>query len=193
MDGESTPVMAYLTRDASQFLISAFGLIFEDERGGLYRNGDWVASVDFVVLVQNMIQYLAASVATTGQRSVSPGEPVTLPVPLDADEVDVVRPDGTRESIPTAAYRTIHYARTRQVGAYQLEPGVPRCDTFAVNLFNDTESDVSPTRTVTLGADRVEARTGTVEVNEPAWMYFLLALLVLLLVEWIVYNRRVFV
>ncbi len=193
MDGESTPVMAYLTRDAGQFLISAFGLIFEDDRGGLYRNGDWVASVDFVVLVQNMIQYLASNVATTGKRSISPGEPVTLPVPQGADEVDVVRPDGTTDSIPTAEYRTIHYARTRQVGAYRVEPGVPRGDAFAVNLFNETESNVTPAQTVTLGADRVEARSGTVDINKPAWMYFLLALLLLLLLEWIVYNRRVFV
>ncbi|MGB2985113.1 MAG: BatA and WFA domain-containing protein, partial [Phycisphaerae bacterium] len=33
VDGETSPVIAYLTRDASQYLISAFSLITEDESG----------------------------------------------------------------------------------------------------------------------------------------------------------------
>ena len=62
-----------------------------------------------------------------------------------------------------------------------------------MNLFNPVESRVAPATSLTFGASAVEAKAGEVEINKPAWRYLLGAILVLLLLEWIVYNRRVFV
>jgi len=193
VDGETSPVLAYLTRDASQFLISAFALLTEDEFGNLLMNTYWVTSVDFVVFMQNAVQYLAANVATTGKKSVSPGEPVTLPIPKKVTDVKILRPDGVEDQVPSAGYQTIHYARTRQVGTYRVEPGVPGDDVFAVNLFNTVEGRVEPAPRLTIGADSVETQAGSIEVNQPFWPYLLLAVLALLLVEWVVYNHRIFI
>jgi hypothetical protein len=55
------------------------------------------------------------------------------------------------------------------------------------------ESHVAPAATLTVGAGNVPPQAATVEVNKPAWKYFLIALLALLLIEWVVYNRRVMV
>ncbi len=192
VDGETSPVIAYLTRDASQFLISAFGLISEDDAGNLLMNTHWVTSVDFVVFMQNAVQYLAANLAIVGRKSVSPGEPLTLPIPKVSGDVTIHRPDGVDDQVPAAGYQTIHYARTRQVGPYRVEPGLPGDDVFAVNLFNAVESQVKPSGQLTMAADSVEAQAGAVEVSEPAWPYLLLVILVLLILEWIVYNRRIF-
>ena len=78
-------------------------------------------------------------------------------------------------------------------GAFHLEPGVEGSDTFAVNLYNPIESWVAPSTWMPLGADSLESRAGSTEINEPAWPYVLMAMLVILLLEWVVYNRRVFV
>lgn len=193
IEGETSPVLSYLTRDASQFLISAFSLITEDDEGNSLMNTYWVTSVDFVVFMQNAVYYLAGSVATAGEKSIGPGDPVTLPLPAKVADVSMHRPDGTVDTVPGAGFQTVHYARTRQVGTYRLEPGVRGHDMFSVNLFNWVESTVKPAPRLTLGADSVEARAASVEVNEPAWPYLLLAALALLLIEWIVYNYRVFV
>jgi hypothetical protein len=193
IDGETSPVMSYFTRNASQFIISAFRVIIEDDDGHTLMNTYWVTNVDFVVFMQNVIQYLSANVATRGKKSVSPGEPVTLPIPQEVEQVRVARPDKKEDRVPSAGYQTIHYADTRLVGTYRIEPGVPGQDAFAVNLFNAVESRVEPAETLTIGADSVEAQAATVEVNVPAWHYFLIGMLVLLLVEWVVYNQRVFV
>lgn len=193
MEGETSPVLAYLTRDASQFLISAFALIVTDERGVARLNTDWIAKLDFVVFMQNAVQFLAANLSTTGKKSVAPGEAVSLPIPPRLDTVKIIRPDGVTDSVPAARYQTIHYARTRAVGPYRVEPGVAGQDVFAVNLFNPVESDVAPVRSLTVGAGKIEPQAAGVQVSKPAWTYFLLALLVLLLLEWMVYNRRVMV
>jgi len=193
VEGERTPVMAYLTRDASQYLISAFSVVGEDEEGNLYRNGNWVATLDFVVLVQNMVQFLAADISVKGERGVLPGEPVMAPIPDKVETVRIHRPDGVIDFISTGSYQSIHYASTRNVGVYRIDPALPRYEVFAVNLFNRNESNVAPVPSVTLGAGKVTARAATIEVSKPAWAYFLLAVLALLLLEWLIYNRRVLV
>ncbi len=193
MDGETSPVLSYVSRDASQFLISAFRLIVDDELGYTRMNTYWVTSVDFVVFMQNVVQFLSANLAAGGKKSVFPGEPVTLPIPKRTEQVTVTRPDKVCDQVPSAGYQTIHYADTRQVGVYRLDPGLQGHDAFAVNLFNAVESRVEPLEELTIGAVSVQAQAGTVEVNEPAWHWFLISLLVLLLLEWVVYNQRVFV
>lgn len=193
IDGASSPILAYFTRDGSQFLMAAFGLIVPDEMGNYRYNTYWVHDADFIVFVYNVIQFLSSNVATTGRKSIRPGEPIELPAPPNVEEVRILRPDGRDETVPMPGRRTLHYARTRLVGIYRVEPGVEGHDTFAVNLFNSNESRVEPAGTLTLGAQVVKAQTGRMEVNKPAWPYFLIALLVLLLMEWVVYNHRVFV
>lgn len=192
IDGATSPVMSYLARDASQYLIIAFALM-KEERGSYVLNTYWVANPDFVVFTHNAVHYLAAALATTGKKSLRPGEPVTLPLPRGTTRVAIHRPDGTQERDVPAANQTLHYGRTRAVGAYRVEPGVPGHDTFAVNLFNAEESQVAPAPALALGTDMVATKRANVEVNEPAWPYLVGGMLVLLLLEWIVYNRRVFV
>lgn len=193
IDGETSPVVAYFTRESSQFLVSAFSLLTEDEDGNVLMNTQWGTSVDFVVFMQNAVNFLGSNINTTGRKSVRPGEPVTLPIPAGVSSVKVLGPDGVADDVTASGFQTIHYARTRRVGTYHVEPGVEGHDTFAVNLFNQTESMVEPASTLTLGAAAVASQAGTMEVNEPAWVYFLLAMLALLLLEWIIYNRRILV
>ncbi|MBI4717550.1 MAG: VWA domain-containing protein [Planctomycetes bacterium] len=193
IEGESSPVLAYLPGGGSQFLISAFALAVEDDEGRLRFNTDWTANVDFVVFLYNTVQYLTSNVGTRSRRSVTPGEAVTLPVPPRTEAVTVTRPDGSEDRAAAAEAGLFHYARTQRVGAYRVTPAVPGAEAFAVNLFNRTESNIRPTDAVTLGGERIEAKAESLALNRPAWRYFLLAGLGFLLLEWIVYNRRVFV
>ncbi|MFQ5413676.1 MAG: BatA and WFA domain-containing protein [Phycisphaerae bacterium] len=193
MDGQTSPVMSFLSRDARQYLICAFKLIVEDEFGRPSMNTFWVTQVDFVVFMQNAIQFLASNIAATGERSVAPGQPVTLPIPKGVEQVTIRHPDNATDPVPSAGFQNIHYARTRDVGVYHVEPGVPGADAFVVNLFNAVESDVSPANTLTIGAESVRASQSTVRVRRPAWQYFLAGVLALLLIEWIVYNKRIFI
>lgn len=193
IEGETGPVLAYLTREGSQFLLSAFSLVIERPGGVALLNTHWAAGVDFIVFLQNAVQTLASNIAGTGKRSVRPGEPVTLSVPPRVDQLTILRPDGSSERIATAGAVTASFARTHLVGAYRVEPAQPGADAFAVNLFNAGESQVSPVESLSLGDGSVPAQAASVETNRPFWPVLLLALLGVLVLEWVVYNRRVFV
>jgi hypothetical protein len=193
MDGETAPVMAHLSRGASQYLISAFSLVVRDDAGMERYNTDWPTKPDFVVFMQNAVSFISSNQSVAGKKSLLPGEPITIPAPPGSEEVRIARPDGTSDSIKIGGQEAVHYGQTRQVGVYRIEPALPGQDACAVNLFNPVESNIAPVRTLTVGAEGTTTQTASVEVNKPAWKYFLIALLVLLLLEWLVYNRRVMV
>jgi hypothetical protein len=193
IDGQSSPVLAYLPREGSQFLISAFALITAGDDGRDLMNTFWVTSVDFVVFIQNAVGYLSSSLSLTGRRGVSPGDPITIPAPERTESLTVRRPDGDLVTVSTAGGQTAHYAHTRQVGVYRAEPGITGQDTFVVNLFNAVESNVAPRTDLFIAGAAVATDEGSVETSRPAWKYVLLAMLFMLGLEWTVYNRRVYV
>lgn len=193
IDGQTSPVLGYLSRDGSHYMVSAFSVITHDDAGNPLLNTDWVTSLDFVVFMQNAVQFLSGSTSTEAKRSIVPGDPMTVPIPPNLDEVKIHRPDGVIDRVPAAGYDTIHYARTRRVGTYRLDPALPGHELFAVNLFNQVESAVAPSATLALGAGVVNAQAGSIQVNKAGWPFVLLALLAVLLLEWVVYNLRVFV
>ncbi|UCG15483.1 MAG: VWA domain-containing protein [Phycisphaerales bacterium] len=194
MDGETSPVLAYLARDGRQYLICAFGLLVADEETQQpLLNTFWVTQTHFPMFVYNSVQYLSASLATRGLRNIHPGEPVMIPIADRASKIRVRRPDGSTDVVQTLGSDTVPYARTRTVGIYRSEPGIDGQDRFAVNLFSSSESNVAANDNFTIGADVIAGSGGIDTVNKPIWPYLLLAVLVIVLLEWVIYNKRVFV
>ncbi len=193
IEGKEKPILSYLTREATQYIISAFSLVETDSNGNAFATTDWPYKVDFVVFMQNAIQFLSSNVITAGEKNVSPGEPVLVSFPADADKVTVIRPNSGRDEVHLSGYQTGHYARTRLVGVYEIDPAVEGENIFTVNLFDEIESQVKPADTLSIGMQVVEASAGQIQENKPIWGWFLLGLLAILLIEWIVYNLRIFV
>ncbi|MFH0983267.1 MAG: BatA and WFA domain-containing protein [Planctomycetota bacterium] len=193
IEGESSPVLSYLTREGSQYLICAFRLLVEDEVGEPMMNTFWATKAHFPVFMYNALAFLSSSLSTTARLAVRPGDPVALAVPAGEDTLVIRRPDGTRDTLTPGKARVAHYARTQRVGVYRAEPAVAGQETFAVNLFSPIESNVRPSTRLTVGTTTLKATDGAQLVNEPLGPYLLLAALVVLLLEWVIYNKRVFV
>ncbi|MCH7527565.1 MAG: hypothetical protein IID39_09020, partial [Planctomycetes bacterium] len=141
----------------------------------------------------NAIQYLSSSLHTTGAATIRPGEPKSVPIPPNTRSVTVKMPNARRDTIPTGAAPNVTFARTRRVGVYEVEPAIEGEGTFAVNLFSPNESAVRPAEVVVVSGTAVAGTRGQARVNEPIWSWFVLAILLVLLLEWVVYNKRVFV
>jgi hypothetical protein len=83
------------------------------------------------------------------------------------------------------------YGDTERCGVYRAEweDGVQR---FAVNLLDPDESSIEPRPSVQIGAEAIQAGETRKQPRE-LWKYAVLAGLFFLILEWYVYNRRVFV
>ena len=62
-----------------------------------------------------------------------------------------------------------------------------------MNLVDENESFVAPNEEFHVAAGDVTTETRVQKVNRPLWPWLLGALAVVLLVEWFIYNKRVFI
>lgn len=145
--------------------------------------------IGFPVLVQNLSEWMLPP--SVPSRSFHPDEAVTIVPETGATEVTVTRPDGSRRTVATGAIAT--FADTDQVGVYTVDQtlaGKVDRSWFAVNLFSDATSQLTPVAHLTLppaqdsGAAQA-AHRGLLEV----WPWIAVLGLVLVVVEWMAFHR----
>ena len=169
---------------------------------------NWPFDVSFVVFLASAVDYLGTgSVVAIDQtdRLIQPGSVLADRIPADARAVRVQLPDGTRspEIIPSADGRVV-YGPIQQTGLYTLQwrgtPGptdVVRNDEiqrlFAANLLDPTESDVSTQPTIALANTLVSAESAVERKSiKDWWPWLLMGALAILMFEWWIYNKKMY-
>jgi hypothetical protein len=189
IEGPDGPVMALLRKDRNQYLICAFGLFNEDRT---YANTNWFLDEGFVVFGYNAVRYLTGG-STAGQiPPVRPGEAFSVGVKAGVRSTTVKRPDGRSDSVPVQGGLAT-YGLTDRVGIYRIADALPNQEAKAVNLLDDKESFVAPNEDFQVAAGEIRASDKLDRVNRPLWPWLLGALGLLLLIEWFIYNKRVFI
>ncbi len=159
---------------------------------------DLTLRVAFPLLLANILDWFAGDdsdlVTTyrTGRR---------LWVPMDGTygvtEVAVIGPSGRQTRAPVVDGRATFYGHAVGVSRLEAEKdGTPVAQIeLAANLANPAESNVSPGSPLYVGGDTdhaLEPPAGfDITHRQSLWLYLVLAVLLLLGLEWITYNRRV--
>jgi hypothetical protein len=175
---------------------------------GTTPNTTWFRYISFPLFILNTIQALGNVHEGTGDEVAEPGRPVTLHAETVHREITVAAPDGSPpERISRSPQGSFIYNDAKKTGVYlaRWEPNgkLP----FSVNLFDFRESDLAPRGLVPEGAPASTAESYKVKIgynsisgtNRPPnvrkdiWWYFALLVLGVLLFEWYIYNRRVYV
>lgn len=185
IEGQDSTVMAFISDPGHRYIISAFDL--------LESNFRWQPA--FYIFLQNAIMYLATGGLTDTGRLIAPGDTITIPVPPGAKEAIIRRPDGSTDEIDVGGRSTAMYARTRSCGLYQatFDDSKNTIESYAANILDTTESMIAPNQRFAIGSQDIEGVTGEIKANEQLWPYAVGAALVILLLEWWIYNRRVMI
>lgn len=87
----------------------------------------------------------------------------------------------------------IQFAGTTQLGIYTLEQPRQPPRKFAVNLLDSRESNVAPRqRPASVDGAPLAEKKGGIEGRRETWKWWLAAGLAVMLGEWYIYNRRVY-
>jgi hypothetical protein len=78
-----------------------------------------------------------------------------------------------------------------RVGLYTLDPAIPGAEQLAVNLLSERESNIAPVASPPGQAGEVITPSSGKARLELWWWIVAAAALPLLLIEWLVYTRRV--
>jgi hypothetical protein len=152
----------------------------------------------------NVLEHLASGREESQIAHVRPGRPVELRPAGNISELTIVDPAGKRHTIRRTSDDIFAFHDTDRVGVYDVRSSDQVIDRFAVNLFDRQESDVRVRPSQDAGASTVEPadiRIGHVDVaasvgqapsRQEAWKAVLGVALLVLVFEWYIYNRRVY-
>lgn len=186
VDSDGGPLLLAGEREGRRIIVLAFDL----------HLSDLPLNIAFPLLLSNMIEYLLP----VSSVQLTTGQPIVAPVDSTIEEVRVIRPDGrvvsSRDGQVQVQANQTFYTETDLPGVYTLEERrgneVIASRRFAVNLFAPNESRITPQRDLAIpqlsGAQSTVARER--DGRQELWRWLALAALIVLLVEWLYYQRN---
>jgi hypothetical protein len=121
------------------------------------------------------------------------GEVWRIPVPSSVDSATIIDPHGGHHTVPAKEGRAVYLGE--EAGFYKLVAGSGAdavTSEFAANLSDLAESSITPVAELALGANRAApVKFGAPGSKREVWVYLLLAVIGLSVVEWVTYHRRV--
>jgi hypothetical protein len=204
IDSTAGPIAAIAPRDAYQDVVLGFEIIGPDKDGSPSYNTDWPRKLSFPTFWLNALEFLASGTEDSQISNVRPGRPVELRAGGNAPELTVVDPSGKAFSVPRTAEDLFQFHDTGLLGVYDVRRRDQVIERFAVNLFDRDESDVrlrpsqdaegvtiAPAE-IRIGNVSVTASVGRTPTRKEAWKIVLACALAVLVLEWYIYNRRVY-
>lgn len=167
----------------------------------------WPLQMGFPLFIGASIRSLAEDASDVAGGSQSPGGTLSTRVPAGITEVELVNPDKSRVTLRPSSDGRVSFGPARRCGLYTLTwagaPGAQDAElsggrvarVIAVNMNNPAESAVESLPTVTLGGGQISS-TNTAGMAKVAgvrklWPWLLAGAVVVLLLEWFIYHRRV--
>jgi hypothetical protein len=184
----NTALLFTLPRGSYTDLVMTFPLI--SERGELATS--WPLQPSFPLFLRNVLYVLGNVGDAVREATVQPGEALILRPEASVRSLKITPPRGPEEKLQRGSRPEFVYANTEVQGIYHVTRDDGQERHFAVNLLDAAESDIEPRTEVQIGSERVVAGQ---ERRQPhaLWKWVAALALILLLVEWYIYNRRIYV
>ena len=188
------PIMMIGPREGFQDLVMSFAIV-GNSMSNDELNTDWPNHLSFPLVMQNIVTYLGGVSDAEVSENVRTGELATLRLRETLDEVVVTRPDGVKNRIERNKNNQFIFSATEDCGIYEVRPAgeTELEDMFPVNLMQREESDIRVREKLELGYEVVEGSETSQSVRWEYWKLLVLGAVVVLAVEWIIYNRRMLI
>jgi hypothetical protein len=175
---------------------------------GTTPNTTWFRYISFPLFILNGIQSLGNVRESSGGEVAAPGKPLALRAETTAREITITAADGRKtDEVPRSPQGTFIYNRADTTGLYHARWDPDGLLPFAVNLFDARESDIAtrglvpegtpPSQAeaykIKIGYNPITGRAQVVPAQKDWWKVLAMLALGVLLVEWYIYNRRVYI
>lgn len=196
-DSTVGPLLVIAPRESFEDAVLGFDILTREGAGQAF-NTNWPKSHSFPTFWLNALDYFVARSRGAAGESFKPGAAVELDPPGVLDSILVTGPGGLSRSLSRRGADPFLFQETERPGVYTATAQGKKVERFAVNLFDRAESDirvrgedVQTPAAITIGNTAVGAQ-GLLPQRRELWPLLIVGVLALLLAEWYVYNRRVF-
>lgn len=195
LDGADGSIMRVGQRSGFRDLVIGFPLVEITEDFDTSVNTDWMTKLSFPLFIQNVVVELGNGKNFAAAIGGSPGEILNFRTSLPFESVSVTDPNGRKTTLSPRPDNSFTLTGTQKSGVYRVKaPDLENPDLLLpVNLFDRNESNLTVKEKLLLGYDEVTGEAKREVTRKQYWTLFLLAALVVLLVEWVIFNRRVLI
>ncbi len=167
----------------------------------LMKTQGWPLKAAFPIYLANVVRWLGGAGRDERSLGVRTGEVAELPIPKGATRATIFDPRAQERPITIKASDedVLRFADTGVAGFYRVKfEGTPELEKappvwFAANLSSAEESDVAPAAKIELESLALTAEAKSEEARRELWKAFAVAAFLVLMVEWWIYNRRIYV
>lgn len=181
-------ILVALSRQLFTDLVMTFPILDDHSKW----NTNWPLLPSFPLFLRNVIYTYGNIEDGASEETLQPGQVKTLRPDVKVNEIEVTEPSGKDVVLESGSRAAFSYGQTDQLGLYKVSWKDAWRRSFAVNLLDPSESAIEPRSAVQIGAVAVTAATETKQAFE-LWKWFVLCAVGLILVEWYVYNKRIFI
>ena len=194
IDSHRGVLLGIAPREGFEDLVQGFEIVGENSEGERYANTDWPIRTSFPLFIGNVLTYLGGAHPEATKEITQPGQPITLRTAAPVDSIEIEDPLGNRTRLQRGPQNSFVFGNTSTVGIYTVREGdaADIMQQFAVNLFDPVESHIRPTESVETHYENIAA-TALEPTRREAWKILLMGALGVLILEWYIYNRRVYV
>lgn len=195
IESHAGTMLAIAPRDAFEDAVLGFVLIeeaVEDGAAKRFAGTNWPTHGSFPMFVLNVLDYLGGNRQALEMASIKPGQSVKLEPAGPGKPLEVRDPNGQTTRLEPDPSGRFTFTATTSLGVYEVRSEGKTLEHFAVNLFDPRESNIATSAAIEVGFRPVEKAAAAWEVTRrELWKPLLLLALVVLTVEWYIYNRRV--
>jgi hypothetical protein len=195
IDSNKGVLLAIAPREGFEDAVLAAEIVGQIAGKDRYANTDWPLRLSFPVFVLNVLEYLGGTRDPADAGVLAPGRSITLRSATNAPKLTVQNPAGKTTELKPVEGGTFHYASTDELGIYRVNENQKLTQAFAVNLFDSAESEIRPRpeNSIRIGYVDVKGEAGWEGARRELWKPLAFAALLVLLGEWYIYNRRVYI
>ena len=195
MDSTYGSVVTIAPRTGFEDLVLGFTLIEDDENGDTIVNSDWPNKLSFPLFIQNSISWLGGAAKFNSTSGSKPGDLIQFRTRFPSQSVTIKPPEGNQLKLRPRKDNSYLYAGADRTGIYRVDnDAVEDLDQLlAVNLLDPRESNIAVRDDLEIGYEEIAGNDTVVPARREYWPWVILAALFVLLVEWYIYNRRVFI
>ncbi len=195
IESSDGPIGVLAPRDGFQDFVMGFSIVEVDSDDNAVINSDWPKKLSFPIFIQNVIANLGGALRYTGDQNLKPGDLLKLKRNDGVDRLEVESPGGKKESLESQKENSFLFSGTEQSGIYRVaNPDTGNLQRLvAVNLLDARESNLTVREKLDLGYSEFKQIRSRVPARKEWWPWLLAVALVLLMIEWLIYNRRVLI
>jgi len=177
-----SPALALVRRTGSTFLLVGFDVL----------QTNWPFEPSFILFCYNATAFLGMQAGQNQETNLNVGQSIIVEGFSDETMAEVSGPGFSGNKTKANKSGTIRFPGIDRVGVYSLKVPDQPLKLFAANLLDAQESNIEPIREIALSGQTVQAQDNPVgRSNLPLWPVLAGIALLLVCIEWLIYNAKV--